>query len=125
MNVYAISYDLDAKTGNYEAVKKAIDSFSASCQCLESTWLVASEKCILEVENEFVKALSEVDRYFIVSVKKDEYSGRAYKRFGVWKWILAQLDNTVKVVDGGELNAGVGSVAAGSDNKDCGHPLPH
>ena len=119
MNVYAISYDLDVRGGNYEAVKKVIDSFPASCQCLESTWLVASDKPILDVEKIFVKVLSEMDRYFIVSVKKDEYSGRAYKRFGVWDWLLAQLDNTTKVGDGGQVNKEDGPGSGGSD-RDCG-----
>ena len=109
MNVYAISYDLNTVDAHYEEVRKCIENFSSYCQCLESTWLVSSDKDIYELEKDFAPVLSDVDRYFITSVKPEEYTGRTYKRLGVWKWILDQF----------------GKENPPSDNENCSAKVSH
>ena len=92
MRVFAISYDLKADTADYVSVQEAISKIGNVCQCLESTWLVAIEEGDADfVAEAFSKSLKMGDRYFVSEVHKDEYSGRAYKKYGVWAWLEKQF----------------------------------
>ena len=97
MRVFAISYDLKSDTADYVSVQEAISKIGDVCQCLESTWLVAiKEGDVNSVAEEFPKCLKMGDRYFVSEVHKDEYSGLAYKKYGVWAWLEKQFDQDVK-----------------------------
>lgn len=92
MRVFAISYDLKSETADYVSVQEAISRIGDACQCLESTWLVAiKDGDVNLVADEFSKCLKMGDRYFVSEVHKDEYSGLAYKKYGVWVWLEKQF----------------------------------
>lgn len=84
--IYSFSYDLDSDGADYSALYAEICKFN-NCQCLESTWLIATELPIKDVAASLEKALKPGDRYFLHELLGEDYRGRAYKRYGVWDWI--------------------------------------
>lgn len=89
--IYSFSYDLDTETADYQALYDAIKKYD-SCQCLDSMWLIASEKPIADVEAQLKSVLKEGDRYLLQKFSISEYCGRSYKRYGTWAWVDAHQD---------------------------------
>lgn len=96
--IYSFSYDLDSDRADYSALYAEIGKFN-NCQCLESTWLIATELPIKDVAASLEKALKVGDRYFIQELFGEDYWGRAYKRYGVWDWIKKMREPSQKTLE--------------------------
>lgn len=89
--IYTFSYDLSADTADYEAVYNVIKQYD-HCRCLESTWLIASDKSAKELSDSFEKVLKDGDRYIIYPFCAEDYWGSVYKRYGTWEWIREKVN---------------------------------
>jgi len=88
MKIYTISYELNNPTLNSGTVDAVIEKYD-HCQCLGSTWLIATEEPFSEVSKAFQDAMKDGDRYWLVTIhpESDGYSGRYYRRYGVSEWL--------------------------------------
>ena len=73
MAIFMIGYDLHAhRAGNYEALFSTLESIGTGYwDCLNSTWLVVSEKAAAEIRDELKQHLEDGDRLLVMRYDKD------------------------------------------------------
>ena len=84
--IYSLSVDFNKGNDENHPLQQFL-SQTKSCQCLERTWLVASEKSWNEVRDNINSYIREGDRYLLQELPADEYWGCVYRRYGTWEWI--------------------------------------
>lgn len=72
MSVFCISYDLNKAGQDYESLYKAIKDVSDDWwHCLDSTWLVVTDKTALQVATAMWTVMDQNDRLLVTAVGKD------------------------------------------------------
>jgi len=88
--IYVVSYDLNADSGNYAIVRETIRSLGDVKQCLESMWLVSTERTSAEIFRVINEVLNKGDRCFVCRMCDGEYCGVTLSEYKVWEWLTTK-----------------------------------
>jgi len=82
-----VTYDLSKPGREYNDLYEYLKSFGTWCRCLESTWLINTNKLCKDVRDEILKIIDSNDKLLVFSVGSD------WAGYGLSKEIYDWLKN--------------------------------
>ncbi len=72
MTTYLIAYNSKTPGADNSGLSKAIqEAYQTSCRCLDSTWIVVSEKDVVQVRDSLMSHVDAHDRLLVCEITKN------------------------------------------------------
>ena len=85
MDSFLITYDLTRPHHLYPQLWEAISAFGSTCHCLDSVWVVKSDKTVSEIADLLSRHVEEMDAVFVAKLTKEEVAGiRLHEQCSRW-----------------------------------------
>jgi hypothetical protein len=89
MSALLISYDLGNHSGDYEALREAIEAYGSAVRPLESVWIIVTDEEIHNVVSKLAQKIRDKDRLLVMKLGLGWCSSNLDRQ--VVKWMQANV----------------------------------
>jgi hypothetical protein len=90
MSTLLVGYDLNRPGQNYSELIEFLKSHSGWWHCLDSTWLVSTNKTVTQLRDEIKRHIDSTDEVLVIDVSNDSWASFGFNEEGT-NWLKTHL----------------------------------